>query len=175
MTYGLLERYDVARWAEWMKASGCRNVYGLGESLGASVLIDATAVTMLFSAIVAEGAYADLREAGEDRLHRLMGIPVPFAKFVIADSLLYAKWVYRTDFTGETPIRSIAQSSTPTLLIHGLDDVRTPSANSRRLAKANPSAVLWLVPGAPHTGAASAAPEEFRNCVLGWFAEHAKM
>jgi hypothetical protein len=35
VTYGLLEKYDVIAWANWMRRAGCRNVYGLGESLGA--------------------------------------------------------------------------------------------------------------------------------------------
>jgi alpha-beta hydrolase superfamily lysophospholipase len=38
VTYGLLEKYDVIAWAEWMKRTGCHNLYGLGESLGASIL-----------------------------------------------------------------------------------------------------------------------------------------
>lgn len=33
VTYGLLERHDVIAWADWMRAQGCRNVDGLGESL----------------------------------------------------------------------------------------------------------------------------------------------
>lgn len=175
VTYGLLERYDVAAWAEWMKSAGCHNIYGLGESLGASILIDATAVTNLFSAIVAEGAYADLRQAAEDRLHRRMGIPSLLSKLVVVDATFYSKWVYHVDFTEEMPVRSIARASTPTLLIHGLADVLTPPLNSQQLAAANPRSVLWLVPGAPHTGAAATSPEEFRNRVLSWFRQHAKM
>src|SRR5580704_18889417 len=39
VTYGLLERYDVIAWADWMKNAACKNLDALGESLGASVLI----------------------------------------------------------------------------------------------------------------------------------------
>jgi dipeptidyl aminopeptidase/acylaminoacyl peptidase len=76
------------------------------------------------------------------------------------------------DFQQVSPIRSIARASSPILLIHGLNDFRTPSSNSEKLASANPRDPLWLVPNALHTGAAEAAPEEFRRRVLGWFTEH---
>jgi hypothetical protein len=37
----------------------------------------------------------------------------------------------------------------------------------------NPSEiVVWKVSGAGHTGAHEAAPKEFEERVLGWFAEH---
>jgi fermentation-respiration switch protein FrsA (DUF1100 family) len=65
VTYGLLEKYDVLAWASWMKRAGCANLYGLGESLGASILIQAAAVQSVFAAIVAECPYADLREIAE--------------------------------------------------------------------------------------------------------------
>ena len=60
VTYGLLEKYDVIAWADWMKGTGCHSLYGFGESLGASILIQAAAVKPAFAAIVAESPYADL-------------------------------------------------------------------------------------------------------------------
>ena len=51
VTYRLLEKYDVIGWAHWMKAEGCAKVYGLGESLGASILIQAAAVEPAFAAM----------------------------------------------------------------------------------------------------------------------------
>src|SRR6185295_3975118 len=61
VTYGLLEKYDVLAWAHWMRREGCERIYGLGESLGASILIQAAAVEPVFRAIVAECPFADLR------------------------------------------------------------------------------------------------------------------
>jgi len=45
VTYGLLEKRDVLEWAHWMRSEGCAEIYGLGESLGASILIQATAIS----------------------------------------------------------------------------------------------------------------------------------
>jgi len=172
----LLEKYDVIAWADWMKRAGCRNLYGLGESLGASILIQASAVSPVFAAMVAESPYADLREIAEYRVRRMSRMPgfvaIPLAKAVVSSAVLYARWVDGLDLLQVSPIRAISRESTPILLIHGLQDLRTPASNSENLERANPRNSLWLVPNAEHTGAAAAAPEEFRRRVLYWFAQH---
>lgn len=165
MTYGLLERYDVIAWTRWMRTAGCREIFGLGESLGASVLIEAAAIEPVFRAIVAECPYADLRSVADYRIGKIAG---PFTGWVIGSGALYARWVDGFDLFSVSPIEAIVRTSTPVLLIHGLADDRTPPVNSIRLARANPRAQLWLVPNAGHTGASSAAPEEFRRRVLAW-------
>src|SRR4051812_23370814 len=67
ITYGIQEKYDALAWAHWMRQNGCAKIYGLGESLGASVLIMSSALEPVFSAIVAEGAFADLLDEAEYR------------------------------------------------------------------------------------------------------------
>jgi hypothetical protein len=167
VTYGLLERYDGIAWTKWMRKAGCSKIFGLGESLGASILIEAAALEPVFTAAVAESAYADLRDIGDYRIGKVAG---PWlGHWIVADGLLYAKWVDRLDLLAVSPLDSIARTSTPILLIHGLADDETPPVNSARLAKANPRAQLWLVPKARHVGASYAAPEEFRTRVLSWF------
>ncbi len=176
VTYGLLEKYDVIHWAHWMTGQGCRKVYGLGESLGASILIQAAAVDPVFAAIVAECPFADLREMAEYRVRQFLRLPnfigTPVAKMVVTSGMFYANLVDGLDFRQVSPVRSISRTSTPILLIHGLDDSRTPPSQSQRLAAANPHDPLWLVPRAKHTGAAAAAPEEFSRRVLSWFASY---
>jgi alpha-beta hydrolase superfamily lysophospholipase len=97
VTYGLLEKYDVIAWADWMGRAGCGKLYALGESLGASILIQAAAIRPAFAAIVAESAYADLREIAEYRVRRMLHMPaflgVPAAKMVVISAVLYAGWV----------------------------------------------------------------------------------
>jgi fermentation-respiration switch protein FrsA (DUF1100 family) len=176
VTYGLLEKYDVIAWTKWMKQAGCHHLFGLGESLGASILIQATAVAPAFTAIVAESPYADLREIAEYRVRRMTRMPgfisIPIAKAVVSSAVIYARWIDGLDLRQVSPVTAIAHASTPILLIHGLSDDRTPAWNSQKLASANPRDPLWLVPDAGHTGATAAEPEEFRRRVLSWFAEH---
>jgi uncharacterized protein len=176
VTYGLLEKYDVIVWAHWMRSQGCHKVYGLGESLGASILIQAAAVEPIFAAIVAECPYADLREMAEYRMHQFLRLPgfiaVPAAKIVVTIGMLYAGMVDGLDFRQVSPVKSIARTATPILLIHGLDDSRTPPSQSQKLAAANPRDPLWVEPKANHTSALSAAPDEFRRRVSSWFASY---
>jgi uncharacterized protein len=96
----------------------------------------------------------------------------PLAKLVVSCGTLYANFSDGLDFRQVSPVNSIRHSQTPILLIHGLNDSRTPPSNSQMLAAANPSDPLWLVSGAGHTGASSAEPYEFRRRVLAWFKAH---
>lgn len=176
VTYGLLEKYDVLGWAEWMRGQGCGKLFALGESLGASILIQAAAIQPAFAAIVAESPFADLREIAEYRVRQLSRLPdfaaVPAAKMVVESAVIYARWIDHLKLDEVSPVRMIGSASTPILLIHGLKDVRTPSSHSVALAKANPRDPLWLVQDSGHTGAAAAAPEEFHRRVLDWLAAH---
>ena len=176
VTYGSLEKYDVVAWADWMKSAGCGKIDALGESLGAAVLIQSAAVRPAFSAIAAEGSYADLRDAAEFRVGRMLRMPAvlarPAAGVIVSSGEYYARWVDGVNLAHVSPVREIARASTPILLIHGLSDSRTPFSDSEKLESANPRNALWLVPNARHTGASIAAPEEFPRRVLGWFAEH---
>ncbi len=168
VTYGLLERYDVLAWAHWLERSGCTAIYGLGESLGASILIEATALEPVFRAAVAESAYSNLEDIAEYRLPT----PALLSKAIVRGGMTYARLRYGLDFSQASPLRAMAQTRTPILLIHGLKDDKTPPRNSQALVCANSLAELWLVPGAGHTGAAATAPAEFRRRVLAWFSEH---
>jgi fermentation-respiration switch protein FrsA (DUF1100 family) len=176
VTYGWLERYDAIGWARWLRSQGCHRVYGLGESLGAAVLIQASDVEPQFDAIVAECAFSDLRSIAEKRTREMSHLPewlaAPAAKLVVASAIVYARARYGIDFRQVSPRTSLSQSTTPVLLIHGLRDSRTPYWHSQVLAAANPRAELWLVPGAEHTSASTVAPDEFHRRVLAWFAGH---
>lgn len=177
VTYGLLERYDALAWTEWMRAKGCTTIYGLGESLGASVLLQAAAQSNVFRSIVAESPFADLQDAAETRLTRILPLPgflsARLARFAAADTRIYVRLVHGMDLTDASPLRTMGQVTTPVLLIHGLDDDQTPPEHSRRLAAANPAITsLWLVPGVKHYSAYSKNPVEWQKRILSWFASH---
>ena len=176
VTYGLLEKSDVLSWAHWLKRQDCAALYALGESLGGSVLIQAAALGTDFRAIVAESSFADLSAIAEFRVRQIFQLPPllqsAIPSLLVPNSMTYARFRYGIDLRQVLPIESISRATTPILLIHGLRDSRTPYWHSQALARANANSVLWLVPNAEHTGAYSAAPAEFRQRVLGWFAGH---
>ena len=176
VTYGLLEKIDVLSWANWLRQHDCKALYALGESLGGSVLIQAAALGTDFRAIVAESPFADLPAIAEFRVRQIFHFPPLLQSLIppllVENSMTYAKFRYGIDLRQVQPIKSISRTTTPILLIHGLQDSRTPYWHSQALARADAQSVLWLLPNAEHTGAYSASPTEFRRRVLGWFAEH---
>lgn len=177
VTYGLLEQHDTLAWTSWMRAQGCQRLYGLGESLGASILLMAEGLhpdRPTFQAIVAECPFADLLQAAEERGERLFPFPKPIAKplatFAVYSGSIYARMKEDLDFSQSSPVQSIRKIQTPVLLIHGLADRRTPPSHSRDLAAANPAHTrLWLVPGAGHVNSYSRDPVGYRKRVLDWF------
>jgi hypothetical protein len=174
-TYGVRERLDVRAWTSWLvKHEQAPRIYGLGESLGAAVLIEALPVEPRLRAIVAESAYSSFSEIAEERTNRVAPgwvhrATAPF----IAVGLARAKYGYGVDLRNASPLEALERSRTPVLLIHGIEDRETSPENSVRLARANPRDTRqWLVPGAGHALAWQAAGPEFERRVTAWFQYH---
>lgn len=176
VTYGLIERSDVLQWTAWLRKQGCSRIYGLGESMGAAILLQAAAEDRSFDAIVAECAFRDLRTIAEERMEK--NLPGPglirriAAKLIVSSGLVYARVRYGLDLRLVAPVASAAITKTPTLLIHGLGDTNTSPTHSQAIAASGTAVTLWLVPGAGHTSASTHAPSEFQTRVLGWFQAH---
>jgi uncharacterized protein len=174
-TYGLLERDDVHRWVSWLiEERHPRRVLGLGESLGAAVLIQSLGVETRFSGIVADSAFSSFERIARDRVAEQLPVSARIGTVLAAAPIwagfLYARARYGLDFRDASPEREIARSRTPVLLIHGLNDTKTPPEHSETLAARNRSTTtLWLVPGAGHTGAYGVAPQEFERRVLSFY------
>ncbi len=173
VSYGATERWDVIEWTRWLRAAGCREIFGLGESMGAAILLQAAAEQPVFRAIVAECPFASLRWVAEDRVvQRLPGPPAfrhTVARILVTAGFWYARLRYHLDLDAAAPVKSVERLRTPVLLIEGLRDNNVSPAHARAIAAAGRSVTLWLVPGAGHTGAAAADTEGFKRRVLGWF------
>jgi dipeptidyl aminopeptidase/acylaminoacyl peptidase len=178
VTYGVREADDVHGWVNWLIATEHpRNVYGMGESLGAGVLLQSLARERRFSAVVAECPFANFERVAEDRVAQRIPGPAwmrrALAIQMVWSGFLYARARCGLDFRDASPETAVAHTETPVLLIHGLADTNIYPEHSKILAARNPGSIsLWLVPGARHTAAYDAAPLEFRTRVLGWFAAH---
>jgi fermentation-respiration switch protein FrsA (DUF1100 family) len=168
-TFGVLERHDVLRWADWMRTQGCRRIFGLGESLGGAILIQAAAEQPVFSAIAAECAYSDLPSIAQYRTAQVLGGSTLLARTILVPALIYSRLRHGVDLRAASPVEAARRVKIPLLLIHGTADVNTPPEHSKAIAAAAPRATLWLVPGAIHTGASAKAPAEFRTRVLEHF------
>lgn len=178
-SYGVREADDIHRWIDWIDLQGpARCVYGLGESMGAAELLQSLPREPRFCAVVAESPFASFREIAYVRMgqpfHLGPWIGCTFFRPAVDVGFLYVRLRYGLNLEAASPEQAVAVSKTPVLLIHGLSDSNIPPYHSDLIQARNPSSVVvWKVPGAMHTGAHAAAPEEFERRVLGWFAEHA--
>ncbi len=171
ITYGLREAGDVRCWADWLLVrTGSRRLYGLGESMGAAILLQSLAIEPRFHAVVAECPFADFESIAFDRMAQA-GAPHPLADAIVPLGLLYGRLRYGIDLRQASPEAAVRATSVPILLIHGTADGNVPIRHSRRLHAANPrSTVLWEVPGAGHVNALDVARAEYTARVLEWFA-----
>jgi uncharacterized protein len=177
-TYGIKEADDLHRWVSWLYAhDSSKCVYGFGESYGAALVLQSLAVEPRYCAVVVEDAFSTAREMSYERVSGFLHLGDWFGKTlgrpIIATAVLYAKERYGIDLLQPSPLNAVQHSSVPVLLIHGALDRSISPRHSVILAHAAPDHVkLWLVPNAWHTGAWSAAHDEFERRVLGWFSEH---
>jgi alpha-beta hydrolase superfamily lysophospholipase len=176
-TYGVLERNDVRQWAAWLHqgAQGCE--YLFGESMGAAIAIQASAVTPGLCAVAAESSFATFREIANDRISQMTGLglwfPLTVGGLARETAIAHIDLRDRVNLADASPLQAIRQSRVPALLICGTADDNIPMRHSQELFRAGAShAELWIVQGARHTGASAVDSAEFERRVTGWFANH---
>lgn len=174
ITYGVKEAVDIHAWSNWLFANRpIQRLYGMGESMGAAVILQSLGAEPRLRAVVAECPYATFREVAYDRLST-PAFPPHFSLWpIIQTGYVYARLRYGVDLHLASPLEAVRVTRVPILLIHGTADTNIPCRNSRELHAANPAATtLWLVQGATHTNALAMDPELYIQRVTGWFAEH---
>ncbi|MGB9072118.1 MAG: alpha/beta hydrolase [Terriglobales bacterium] len=177
-TYGLQESGDIHRWVDWLEdAEHPRCVFGLGESMGAAQLLQSLPTEPRFCAVVAESSFATFREVAYARFgrefHTGPWLGRTFFRPTVEIGFLYVRFRYGFNMEKASPEHAAEGTKIPILLIHGLSDRNIPPYHSDLIQSHNPSdIVVWKVPGAFHTGAHKAAPDQFERRVLGWFAAH---
>jgi hypothetical protein len=172
-TYGVLEADDVQRWVAWIRGrapGAC--VYALGSSLGGAHVLMAEASRPAFCAIVSDSTFATFVDAGLDRIARPLGIgdagrwlgrPAAYL------GLTYVRLRHGLNLSDAAPAAVIGRIRSPTLLIHGDADRHTPLYHARALARAQPAATIWVVPGAAHTASWRAEPEAYPRRIVAFF------
>jgi hypothetical protein len=177
-TYGVREVDDIRRWLNWLEnQEPARCVYGLGESMGGMELLESLPREPRFCAIVAESASASFREEAYYRFgrpfHTGPWLGRTFFRPPLEAGILFVRLWYGVDLGTVTPEQAVVGTKVPILLIHGLNDRVVLPYHSDWIQAKNPTAItVWKVPGAIHTGAYKAAPQEFEQRVLEWFASH---
>jgi uncharacterized protein len=177
VTYGVKERSDLVRWYSWLEESQTPHcIYGLGESMGAAVLLQTIAKEPGFCAVVAESSFLSFREIANIRMGEGLGMGPWLGRTLLRPAveagLIYARLKYGVDLAAASPINAVASSHVPIFLIHGLADTNIPPYNSERMKAANSAVQLWEPAGAGHCGASASAPEEYKQLVIGWLTSH---
>lgn len=165
-TFGLREVDDVHRWAQWV---GKRRLYGLGESMGAGILLQAIGQHDDFRAVVAECPFASFRRIANYRVGQQAGFVAPA---FVEVGFLYVRLKYGLNLDDASPLENIAKTKTPVLLIHGTSDDNIPIEHTRLLAAANPAVQVWEVPGGGHVDASNRDHYGFDQRVSAWFESH---
>ncbi len=176
-TFGLLERDDVRRWTVWARerAPGC--TYVLGESMGAAIAVEATAVTPEICAAAVEDPYARFRQVVYERLGHETGLGTRFWHTagwpVVQTAIDWAHLRYRVWLPDAAPATAIARSQVPVLLMTGTADNNVPMHHAADLERICGSrCALWVVPGADHGGISTRTGAEFGHRILVWFQTH---
>ena len=177
-TYGLKESGDVHRWFDWLvMQQHPKCVFGMGESMGAAILLQSVRKESRFCAVVAESSFASFRQIAYVRVGQFFHTGTWLGRVALRPAVemafLYGRVTRGVNLADASPERSVVGSRVPILLIHGLADDNIPPQQSERIRAHNPAdIVLWEVPNAGHCGAVNAAGQEFDTRVLGWFVSH---
>jgi uncharacterized protein len=177
-TYGWLERHDTTAIIDALQASEApahpQHLFALGESMGAGMALQSAAADPRIEAVVAEAAFASLREAAYDY--------AGLQKYPWLGQTLFAPGAWTMIYRGESlagfpaaevaPQKSVAARNFPVLLICDGADTTLPCRHTRKIfAAATGPKELWEVPGAFHTAAIAYQPAEFERRVLAFFAQ----
>jgi dipeptidyl aminopeptidase/acylaminoacyl peptidase len=177
-TYGLKESNDVHRWFEWLvMQQQPKCVFGMGESMGAAILLQSVEKENRFCAVIAESSFASFRQIAYVRVGQFFRTGTWLGRVALRPAVelafLYGMATRGINLADASPERSVVGSRVPIFLIHGLADDNIPPQQSERIRAHNPAEiVLWEVPNAGHCGAVNAAGQEFDTRVVGWFRSH---
>ena len=149
ISLGTLEQRDVAAAVHFLAGRGLGPIALMGISMGGSVAIMA-APDLPVAAVVADAAYADLRDPIANRM-REVGYPLARlgASLVLAAASLRARvWL-------RSPMGRVAQIAPRGLLLisPGEDRLVSPHQSQRMFRAAGEPKELFVVPGAAHAEA----------------------
>ena len=172
VSFGLREADDVVSWGDWLcERLDIAGFVGVGQSMGAAVLINALPRERRLERVVAESSFTTFREAAYDKLAGRAGIPRWLAHLAFRPigelAFLYVRWRYGFNLHSTRPVDALRRAGRPVLLIHGADDEAILARHSRRLHAAS-GAEYWEVFGAGHTEPIRVAPGEYERRVIDW-------
>jgi dipeptidyl aminopeptidase/acylaminoacyl peptidase len=168
ISLGTLEQRDVAAAVQFLAGRGLGPIALMGISMGGSVAIMA-APDLPVAAVVADAAYADLRDPISNRM-REMRYPLPR----LGARLALAAAGVRAGVWLRSPMNRVAEIAPRGLLLisPAEDRLVSPHQSQRMFRAAGEPKELFVVPGAAHADAHLANPEAYERRVLDFLARH---
>lgn len=168
-TIGIKEPNDVASAVKFVQNRFDEKPIALyGFSLSATAMLLSN---LPVQAIIADSPYADL-ERMIKHMYSIFG-PLKYP-FVVTTNLL-AKLTFDVNPRDISPAKTIANSTTPILVIHGEKDSQIPLENAHTLQQSNPSIELWIAKNADHGQAYALYTEEYEKRVTEFLKKHMKI
>lgn len=180
-TMGVAERQDLDAALTQVQAKGGQRIAVMGLSMGAATALNQAPDDPRIQAVIADCSFDTITNAVASRVARntfdlgpFKGLHFPFqdqvAKGVVEASERmtgYTPGSASGALRSANPVEAIQKlQDRPIFLIHGRDDDETLAMNSVNLAKANPNADLWIVPGAKHGESYKTDKETYKAKVL---------
>ena len=173
MGFGMLERYDCLRWAQWVEENNPDGtpIYLAGLSMGATTVLMAGALELPTNVhgIMADcgftSAYDIWKHVAEDNLHLHYGLYAHAADELCKKRIqIGAKDITTTD--------ALQHCKVPVLFIHGTDDGFVPVEMTYENYKAcNSPKKLLIVPGAEHALSYMVDREQYEKVTLEFWDE----
>jgi pimeloyl-ACP methyl ester carboxylesterase len=169
-SFGLHERQDLLGAIDFLRTKDIDTVGVIGFSLGAVAGINTAAICEEILAVVADGAFPELRSTLA-RGAQERGLPAWLTRTLGPFVLWLAGRRVGGDLEEAEPIRWVDKIAPRALfMIHGGRDRYVSTADVRRLydAAGEPKE-LWIAPEAEHRRVDQVHPEEYRKRVLAFF------
>ncbi len=164
LSAGYFEKWDVLGAYDFLVQRGVSpgSIGVLGWSMGGATALLAVAEEPEIRAVVADSAFADVRDMIAQETARTTGFPKWVVPLFIPGMTAITSLLYGIDVGAVVPEKAAAVLSYPILVIHGDADSRIPAEHSVRIhASAPAGSELWLLPGSDHADAFLDAPNEY--------------
>lgn len=178
-TYGYLEKHDETAIVDALETSeNVKHLFALGESMGAAVSLQSAAAEPRIEAVVAEGAFRNLREVTYD--YAGMQQSEFLGKTIFRPAAEVSRWIAEKQggfsFEEISPEKAVAARGFAVLLICGLSDRKIPCGHAEAIFRAAAGRKeLWEVPATGHEKAIETHGAEFHERVLKFLAEAATL
>lgn len=171
---GWTDHFDCDLWIDYiLRQDTDAKIVIHGQSMGAATALMMTGekdASAHIAAVISDSSYTDAYSMFGDKIEDWFGLPA----FPLVDSARLALLMRGGyDLSDASAIDAVARSHTPTLFIHGADDVMIPAHMSEELYEAASCLKkLLIIDGAGHGQPQDKAPETYYGTIQAFLAEY---